>query len=222
MNRLSTSLNTPAMNQLSEPFSVAFSNHQAGLLADAENGYRTVLEARPDHVDALHYLGVLLHQRGENEEAAKLMDRALGLALHASACWSNRGLVAAALGDLPYAVECHERALVIDPDFTNARNNLGVALQKQGLFNESIEQHKTLLAQDPDFFDSQTCKIQFARRAEPTAQSIGEAKLARRKRSRCRSNGCGVTLTSQCSDARIKNIGLRPRRTIARSNQRKL
>lgn len=142
------------MNQLSEPFAVAFSHHQAGLMADAESGYRTVLEARPDHVDALHYLGVLLHQRGENEEAAKLMDRALGLALDASACWSNRGLVAAALGDLPYAVECHERALVIDPDFTNARNNLGVALQKQGLFNESIEQHKTLLAQDPDFFDS--------------------------------------------------------------------
>jgi tetratricopeptide (TPR) repeat protein len=142
------------MNQLSEPFAVAFSHHQAGHMAEAESGYRAVLRQRPDHVDALHYLGVILHQRGENEEAAKLIDRALGIALDASACWSNRGLVAAALGDLPHAVECYERALALDPDFGNARNNLAVALQKQGLFNEAIAQHKTLLAQDPEFFDS--------------------------------------------------------------------
>jgi tetratricopeptide (TPR) repeat protein len=142
------------MNQLSAPLAIALENHQAGHMADAESGYRAILEEHPDHVDALHYLGVLLHQRGDNEHAAKLLDRALSLALDAAACWSNRGLVAAALGDLPYAVECHERALAIDPAFSNARNNLGVALQKQGLFNEAIEQHKTLLAQDPDFFDA--------------------------------------------------------------------
>jgi len=154
MNRLSTSLNTPAMNQVAEPFAAAFSHHQAGHMAEAESGYRAVLQERPDHVDALHYLGVLLHQRGENEDAAKLLDRALGLALDASACWSNRGLVAAALGDLPYAVACYERALALDPGFANARSNLGVALQKQGRFDESIEQHQTLLAQDPNFFDA--------------------------------------------------------------------
>jgi tetratricopeptide (TPR) repeat protein len=142
------------MNQLSAPLAIALENHQAGNMADAEAGYRAILEERPDYVDALHYLGVLLHQRGDNEQAAKLLDHALSLALDASACWSNRGLVAAALGDLPHAVECYERALAIDPAFSNARNNLGVALQKQGKFDESIEQHETLLAQDPDFFDA--------------------------------------------------------------------
>lgn len=142
------------MNQLSAPLAAALDHHQAGRLADAESGYREILEERPDHVDALHYLGVLLHQRGDNAQAATLLDRALGLALDASASWSNRGLVAAALGDLPYAVERHERALAIDPAFSNARNNLGVALQKLGRFDESIEQHRTLLAQDPDFLDA--------------------------------------------------------------------
>jgi hypothetical protein len=39
--------------------------------------------------------------------------------------------------------------------------------------------------------------------------SIGEGEFARRKWLPCRSNGCGVTLTSQCSNARIKNTGLR-------------
>ncbi|OTP75936.1 tetratricopeptide repeat protein [Caballeronia sordidicola] len=142
------------MNQLAEPYARAFSHHQAGQMAEAESGYRQVLQQRPDHVDALHYLGVLLHQRGEDLQAAKLLDRALGIALDAPACWSNRGLVATALGDLPHAVECHERALALDPDFANARNNLGVTLRKQGLFSEAIEQFQTLLAQHPDFFDS--------------------------------------------------------------------
>ncbi len=123
-------------------------------MAEAEKGYRAILKERPDQVDALHYLGVLLHQRGDNEDAAELLDRALGLAPDVSACWSNRGLVAAALGDFPHAVECCQRALAIDPTFSNARNNLGTALQKQGRFDESIEQHEMLLAQDPDFIDA--------------------------------------------------------------------
>jgi uncharacterized protein HemY len=52
----------------------------------------------------LHYLGVLLYQRGEHEQAAHVLDRPLALALDASACWSNRGLVAAALGDTAHAI----------------------------------------------------------------------------------------------------------------------
>ena len=147
-------MNTPAMNQLSAPLAAALDLHQAGRMAEAESGYRAILKERPDHVDALHYLGVLLHQRGDNEDAAKLLDGALGLAPDVSACWSNRGLVATALGDLPHAVACYERALAIDPAFSNARNNLGTALQKQGRFDESIEQHELLLAQDPDFIDA--------------------------------------------------------------------
>ena len=123
-------------------------------MAEAEGGYRAILKEHPDNVDALHYLGVLLHQRDDNEDAAKLLDRALGLAPDASACWSNRGLVAAAQDDLPHAVACYERALAIDPAFANARNNLGTALQKQGRFDESIEQHEILLAQYPDFIDA--------------------------------------------------------------------
>jgi tetratricopeptide (TPR) repeat protein len=136
------------------PLSVALDHHQAGRLAEAEAGYRAILKDHPDHVDALHYLGVLLYQRGEHEQAAHVLDRALALALDASACWSNRGLVAAALGDTAHAIECQERALAIDPLFSNARNNLGVALQKRGLLDEAIEQYQTLLAHDPDFSDA--------------------------------------------------------------------
>ena len=37
--------------------------------AEAHEVYRRVLEAAPDHVDALHYAGVLAHQQGRSDEA---------------------------------------------------------------------------------------------------------------------------------------------------------
>src|SRR3978361_2365657 len=136
-------MNMPAMNQLSESVAAALDFHQAGHMAEAESGYRAVLKVHPDHADALHYLGVLLHQRDDNEDAAMLLDRALVLAPDGSACLSNRRLVAAALGDLPHAVACYERALAIDPAFSNARNTLGTALQQQGGSAEATTQHET-------------------------------------------------------------------------------
>lgn len=144
------------MNQLAAPLALALDHHQSGRLAEAEKGYRAILGKQPDHVDALHYLGVLMHQRGDNESAAKLLDHALSLALDASVCWSNRGLVAAGQGDLPFAVECYERALSIDPQFDNARNNLGSALQKQNRFDEAIGQYETLLAHSPGNLDARS------------------------------------------------------------------
>jgi tetratricopeptide (TPR) repeat protein len=118
------------MNQLAERLAVALDLHQAGHMAEAERRYQAILKESPDHADALHYLGVLLHRRGDNERDAQLLDRALSLVPDDTACWSSRGLVAGAIGDLPYSVRCYEQALSIDPAFANARNSLGTVLQK--------------------------------------------------------------------------------------------
>ena len=44
-------------------------DHQAGRLDEAESGYRRLLETDPDHADALHLLGVVRHQRGDEGAA---------------------------------------------------------------------------------------------------------------------------------------------------------
>jgi hypothetical protein len=47
----------------------AIEAHQAGRLDDAEALlYRRVLEMRAGQPDALHYLGVLHHQRGQSDD----------------------------------------------------------------------------------------------------------------------------------------------------------
>src|SRR3569623_2632200 len=51
-----------------------------GLLDAADELYGRVLDAFPDHVDALHFLGVSRHQRGRADEALALVRRALALA----------------------------------------------------------------------------------------------------------------------------------------------
>ena len=51
--------------------------HKAGRLRAAEADYRTLLKTEPDHGDALHLLGVLLHQQGESGKGIRLLARSL-------------------------------------------------------------------------------------------------------------------------------------------------
>jgi tetratricopeptide (TPR) repeat protein len=65
--------------------------HERGALDDAERVYGDVLQAEPEHAEALHFLGVLYFQRGRMEDADAALRRsveqspsALALANHAS------------------------------------------------------------------------------------------------------------------------------------------
>ena len=46
--------------------------HQKGQTADAECGYRRILEVQPKHADTLHRLGQLLVVKGNHAEAKRL------------------------------------------------------------------------------------------------------------------------------------------------------
>src|SRR5262249_12103901 len=59
---------------------LALSIQKRGRLDAAEEIYRRVLEAVPDHVDALHFLGIARHHRGQRDEGLALVRRALELA----------------------------------------------------------------------------------------------------------------------------------------------
>lgn len=66
-----------ASREIDTLFASALGQHQAGHLGAAENGYRRVLAIVPEHVNALHCLGVLNHQRGRSRDAVKLIGRAI-------------------------------------------------------------------------------------------------------------------------------------------------
>ncbi|CAB3760839.1 tetratricopeptide repeat protein [Paraburkholderia humisilvae] len=137
------------------PTALAFAleAHRAGRLDDAEALYREALASVPDHPDALHYYGVLLHQRGDHCSAATLLDRALVLDASNAECWSNRGLVAAASGQRELSLHCYRHALQLKPAFADAHNNLAVALQSHGALDEAVEHYRRALAVDPSHVD---------------------------------------------------------------------
>ena len=61
--------------------------------AAAAEIYRSILEAKPDHPDALHFSGVLAHQQAQSEQAVALIARSLELEPDRADWHSNLGIV---------------------------------------------------------------------------------------------------------------------------------
>jgi tetratricopeptide (TPR) repeat protein len=61
-------------------FDLAMRHHRAGRLKEADQLYRQILTQNPRHAPALHYLGVLAYQAGQNNAALDLIRRAIALA----------------------------------------------------------------------------------------------------------------------------------------------
>jgi predicted O-linked N-acetylglucosamine transferase (SPINDLY family) len=111
--------------------------HRAGQLAQAEQAYRQILAYDPDHADCVHLLGVIAHQSGRSEVAAKLIGRAILLKERSADFHSNLGTAVYALGRVDEAESHYARAIELDPDHVDARNNFGNALFKRGAFAEA-------------------------------------------------------------------------------------
>ena len=57
----------------------ALAAHRQGDFTVAEARYRQILQKFPAHADAIHYLGLLSHQIGDDEAALRLLRRAIEL-----------------------------------------------------------------------------------------------------------------------------------------------
>ena len=62
-------------------------------LVEAQELYRRVLDAAPNHPDALHYAGVLAHQQGHSDRAVALIEQSLAAAPGRADCYNNLGII---------------------------------------------------------------------------------------------------------------------------------
>ena len=65
--------------------------HRAGQFDKAEKYYKRALKADGNNADALHLLGLISHQKGRNEYAAKLIGKALAIRPHEPAMNTQYG-----------------------------------------------------------------------------------------------------------------------------------
>jgi len=109
---------------LDQTFERALTLHQKGQLQAAESLYRAVLDADRRHFDALLYLGVLRLQQGYAQEAATLIEEALGQNPHSPEAHANLASALQVLQQHDKAIACYERALVLNPGFAEANHGL--------------------------------------------------------------------------------------------------
>jgi predicted O-linked N-acetylglucosamine transferase (SPINDLY family) len=96
----------------------ALANHRGGNLDAAAALYIAWLDAHPNDSAALHLLGVLRHQQGQNAEGLTLIERALALKPDMAPAHANRATVLAALGQDNAALAALEKSIALDPSLS--------------------------------------------------------------------------------------------------------
>jgi predicted TPR repeat methyltransferase len=124
---------------VAQAIELALSLQKRGRLDAAEEIYGRVLAAAPDQVDALHFLGLCRHHRGQHEEGLTLVERALALAPHNLDARNNLGNMLSSRGRLGEAEAAYRQVLALDAAHTNvesdarvnAYSNLGSILRRK-------------------------------------------------------------------------------------------
>jgi protein O-GlcNAc transferase len=127
----------------------AFESYKAGRLDVAERCCRQLLEAEPNHADALHLLGLIAYARGGKDESAALIGRAIDEDRLRPTFHNSLGNVFKEQGKLHEAAECYRRALAIAPATAPVLVNLGNVLHLQGMLAEAIVSYQKAIEAAP-------------------------------------------------------------------------
>ena len=141
-------------NDLSQMLDRAMGLHQRGQLPDAEKLYRNVLRARPNHVEARHYFGILRFQQGRTDEALSLIAAALEARPDYPEALYNRGNILAKLERYDAALASYDAALALQPGSAEVHHNRGNALFKLRRLEEAVASYDRALALEPRYVDA--------------------------------------------------------------------
>jgi predicted TPR repeat methyltransferase len=131
-------------------FDQALVFHQAGRVSEAEQMYRQILKDQPNHVDALHLLGVIDHQRGNHAEAVRHIDAALAINPMLASAFYTRGNALFRLRQFGEAVASYDQAIALKPDSAETYSNRGLALCELKRFDEGLASYDRAIALKPD------------------------------------------------------------------------
>jgi tetratricopeptide (TPR) repeat protein len=132
----------------------AIKHHQARNFRGAEQIYRQILQIDPQHVDALHLLGMAINQLGQSEAAIAYISEALRLRPEFAEAHNTLGNVFNKLGRNEEAAASYRRALGVKADYAEAHSNLGVALKTLGKTDEAIASYQQAIRLKPDYADA--------------------------------------------------------------------
>ncbi len=125
--------------QIRNLLKTAIEMHRSGQLESAAKLYENVLSHDENNAEALHWLGLLHHQAGDQTLAAHLIGRAVELRPNAHLYHLNLAEVYRALREFAPAAESCRAALRLWPAYPEALCTLGTTLTALKRYDEAVE-----------------------------------------------------------------------------------
>lgn len=129
---------------------LALEQYQAGQLAQAALTCQQVLQQQPNHVGALHLVGLIASRQGHLTEAIAFYSRVIALQPQHLEAHNNLGIALMQLGRSAEAIATYRQALKLAPRSPEVQVNLGNALQAQGDLTQSVRCYEQALALNPN------------------------------------------------------------------------
>lgn len=146
--------------------------HAAGHFDMARDLYAKVLARDPEHVVALHHLGLIAHANGDHAAAADYISRAVAKQPDYSSALSNLAAVHRATGDFAAGILAAERAIALDPHFAAAHSNLGNIYEDRGEFEAALAAYKDACRIDPHFVEAHANAADLLRRMKRHEEAL--------------------------------------------------
>jgi len=138
------------LNDESSRFDQALALYRCGRLAEAKRIARRILTDEPEHVPALHLLGVALSQQGNHTEALRFIDAALRIEPESASMHNSRGNVLVTSKRHDEALAAFEKSIALNPQYGLALSNVGNLYQELGRFDDAILSYDKAIALNPD------------------------------------------------------------------------
>ncbi|KAF0165880.1 MAG: glycosyl transferase group 1 [Rhodocyclaceae bacterium] len=135
----------PSAPDVAEMMNRAVALHQSGQREEAVALYRQVLAVYPEHVDALHLLGVAHCHGREFEQALPLFENVIRLKPDFPDAYNNLGKALKSVDRLADAERVFRRATEFIPSAAEAWTNLGRLKRREGAMEESIACYRKAL-----------------------------------------------------------------------------
>ncbi len=134
---------------IDQSIEAAINHHSQGRQEEARELYEAILQKKPDHAHALHFLGVIFYQQKSYAPAEQLMKKSIELNPSVAMYFCNLGMLLRDQKKYTEAVECHKKALALQPDYAEAHLNLGVALFHLDRLDEAAQSLRKTIQLQP-------------------------------------------------------------------------
>ncbi len=128
-----------------------FQKFQSGYFAGAERCFRTILNATPDHPEALRLLGEVMLDRGQFSEAISLLERLAAYHPGNFLAHCTLGTAYRLAKQNAAAIASYRTALSLKPNFAGALHGLGVTLRGAECESEALEVLRQAVRLQPDW-----------------------------------------------------------------------